>query len=222
MLMLEVGDNGTGIREPAKVFDPFYTTKGVGEGTGLGLSVCHGIVEEHGGRISAENWDKGGRFTVLLPVGDTDLEVAPQVGVTDEVEDVKHQQTILIVDDEAMILRLLRAYVSRMGLQSHVIGSGEEAVQFLQQHDVDLIISDVKMPGRIDGVQLYEWVRMERPELLRRFAFVTGDTIGVATERFFSENAVVFLQKPFRFSEFSEVINRLLATEVDRDETRMV
>ncbi|HWN11682.1 MAG TPA: HAMP domain-containing sensor histidine kinase [Pyrinomonadaceae bacterium] len=65
---LEFSDNGTGLREPERVFDPFYTTKAVGQGTGLGLSVCYGIVEEHHGSIRAENWEQGARFTILLPV----------------------------------------------------------------------------------------------------------------------------------------------------------
>jgi signal transduction histidine kinase len=75
---LEVRDDGTGIREPERVFDPFYTTKGVGKGTGLGLSVCYGIVREHGGEVRADNWDHGARFVVRLPQGEqpVDLDAA--------------------------------------------------------------------------------------------------------------------------------------------------
>lgn len=72
-VLLEFSDNGTGLREPERVFDPFYTTKSVGQGTGLGLSVCYGIVEEHHGSIRAENWEHGARFTILLPLNPPNL-----------------------------------------------------------------------------------------------------------------------------------------------------
>ncbi|HXG66369.1 MAG TPA: ATP-binding protein [Blastocatellia bacterium] len=71
-LTIEVLDNGTGISEPARVFDPFYTTKEVGQGTGLGLSISYGIIEEHHGTIRAENWAEGARFTIILPAAPAD------------------------------------------------------------------------------------------------------------------------------------------------------
>jgi signal transduction histidine kinase len=79
MVRVEFADNGSGIKEPARVFDPFYTTRPVGQGTGLGLSMCYGIMQEHGGKISCYNRDEGGAcFVVELPAVQAKAEAKAQ------------------------------------------------------------------------------------------------------------------------------------------------
>ena len=101
---LEFLDNGTGLREPERVFDPFYTTKEVGQGTGLGLSVCYGIVEEHGGSITADNWEQGARFVIVLPIGPED--VPSDLRQEPDSTAVVSKKKALVIDDEQLLVEL--------------------------------------------------------------------------------------------------------------------
>jgi two-component system NtrC family sensor kinase len=206
---LEFIDNGVGIRDPERVFDPFYTTKEVGQGTGLGLSVCYGIVQEHRGEIIAENWEEGARFVITLPVGDIKSMMKSHERGLDKFELTK-RYSALVVDDEDPFIRLQKSYLGTMGVEVHSAYSGEEAVCFLEQNTVDLIVADVRMPGNIDGFQLYEWVRSNRPSLAERFIFLSGDIISLTTAQLFEKVSVPRIQKPFRFEEYAQAIQSLL------------
>jgi two-component system NtrC family sensor kinase len=83
-------------------------------------------------------------------------------------------------------------------------------VRFLEANEVDIIVSDVRMPGAIDGVHLYHWVRKHRPELANRFLFVSGDLIGMNTGQFFVDSSAPRIQKPFKFENYSRAIRRVL------------
>lgn len=205
----EVLDNGTGIAEPERVFDPFYTTKQVGHGTGLGLSVCYGIVEEHKGEIRAGNWEAGARFVVTLPAGNpADLRPAERpADIIASNGDFK----ALIVDDEESLVDLQISFLNAMGMEGIGVCTGEEAINFLQKNRVDVIISDVRMPGSIDGIRLYHWVKLNRPELQNKFLFVSGDLIGMNTGRFLIDTAAPRIQKPFQFDSYSRAVRQVLA-----------
>lgn len=210
-VVLEVADNGTGIREPDRVFDPFYTTKDVGKGTGLGLSVCYGIVKEHGGEIRAENWAEGARFIVTLPVGDIlNSETAKDSTGAVRAPEIESKKRALIVDDEKSIVELQIAFLAKMGIQAKGIESGEEAVKFLQDHSVDLVVSDVRMPGTMDGVQFYEWICSHRPKLKRRFLFISGDIVALSKGTLTNLSEVPNIQKPFQFDAYSRLIHQLM------------
>jgi C4-dicarboxylate-specific signal transduction histidine kinase/CheY-like chemotaxis protein len=210
-VILEVWDNGTGILEPDQVFDPFYTTKDVGKGTGLGLSVCYGIVKEHGGEIRAENWQGGARFIVTLPVGDIQNGSSHKRERSDtQPSKVKLELNALIVDDEEPIVDLQIAFLSSMGIHAVGIKSGEEAMKFLQTHSVDLVISDIRMPGPLDGVQLYEWICDHCPKLKERFLFISGDIVALDKETLARRSNVPSIQKPFQFENYSRLIHKLL------------
>lgn len=206
---LEFLDNGTGIQEPERVFDPFYTTKAVGQGTGLGLSVCYGIIEEHNGEIHAGNWERGARFIVMLPVGDTASLQDPLTQPLSRGGPDRCCQA-LVIDDEQSLLELQISFLRAMGLDGVGLRSGEEAVSFLQNNPVDIIISDIRMPGAVDGVELYQWVRENRPELSKRFLFVSGDLVGMNTGPFFSESTAPRIQKPFKFESYSRIVRQIL------------
>ncbi len=212
-VVLEFLDSGTGLREIDRLFEPFYTTKEAGKGTGLGLSVCYGIVQEHHGEIRAANWENGAHFTVILPIGDPKALMAVQQS-TDKPESaieagIKPQA--LVVDDEEMLLRLQLTYLMKMGIQGVSASTGEEAVKYLQQHAVDLIISDLRMPGAIDGIQLLDWVRAHRPELQKRFLLVSGALMQAEGDGN-SEDSVPRIQKPFTFDNYSRSVRQLLQT----------
>ena len=208
-VVLSVSDDGTGMKEPSRVFEPFYTTKEVGKGTGLGLSVCYGIVHEHGGTITGENRPEGGaRFVVTLPraAAAADEKAAPAA----EPPVSRLPRRALVVDDEKPLLSLQISYLGSLGVSAEGVASGEEAVRYLESNSVDLVVSDVRMPGRIDGVALYDWVGAHRPELKSRFLLVSGDIVGVDERDLMRHRGVPCLQKPFRFGEYSRAVRQVL------------
>jgi signal transduction histidine kinase/CheY-like chemotaxis protein len=206
---LEFSDNGTGLCEPERVFDPFYTTKEVGQGTGLGLSVCYGIVEEHSGSITAENWEHGARFTILLPTGQaTALKQAAEQ--KEEMKQPPKKYRALVVDDEVPLVDMQTSFLAEIGVEAAGAYSGAEAILYLQSHQVDLVISDVRMPGAVDGIKLYEWVGRNRPNLLKQFLFVSGDMIGMNSGEFFLKSTASRIQKPFIWDDYSSLVQQML------------
>jgi signal transduction histidine kinase len=209
VVCFEVQDNGTGIAEPDRIFDPFYTTKDVGQGTGLGLSVCYGLVQEHHGEIQAENWEHGARFIVTLPIGKA--QETPQLPVKPEARELpKSDYQVLIVDDETLLIDLQTSVLASMNIYSKGVTSGEEAIRFLQDQSVNLIISDIRMPGLVDGIQLYDWVAKNRVELRKRFIFVTGDSVKLDSGELLDDLSVPHIKKPFTIEEYSSIVQRLL------------
>jgi signal transduction histidine kinase len=205
----EIQDNGTGIAEPNRIFDPFYTTKEVGQGTGLGLSVCYGLVQEHHGEIQVENWEHGARFIVTLPAGKPE-EILQPAAKPEARELPKGSNQVLIVDDEKMLVDLQTSFLASMNIQSTGVNSGEEAIRFLQNNSVSLIISDIRMPGIVDGIQLYDWVVKNRAELRKRFLFVTGDSVKLIAGELIDDLSVPHIGKPFSLDEYSQVVQQLL------------
>jgi two-component system NtrC family sensor kinase len=202
---LTVGDSGPGLSPDARhrLFEPFFTTKPVGQGSGLGLSICRGIVESHGGRIEVGDPPEGAEFTVALPV-----DVAPSATPPAEVEaTVSSPRRVLVVDDEPDVASVL---VELLEADGHVVESaagGREALARIETTAYDAVLSDVKMPG-LDGAGLYREVARRRPELARRFMFVTGDTLDAGTARFLEETGCPSFAKPFG----PDVTRRALAT----------
>ncbi|HWP44120.1 MAG TPA: hybrid sensor histidine kinase/response regulator [Blastocatellia bacterium] len=208
-VLFEFRDNGTGIADPGRVFDPFYTTKEVGKGTGLGLSVCYGLVQEHHGEIRAENWEQGARFTVILPVGKQADVKEPEASPQEKAPPRKNYHA-LIVDDECMIVKLQASFLTSLGIESTGVSSGEEAIEFLRNNSANLVISDIRMPGDVDGIQLYDWIAKNRTELQNRFIFVTGDSVGINTSDVFKGVSVPRIEKPFKLQEYSRVVQQIL------------
>jgi two-component system cell cycle sensor histidine kinase/response regulator CckA len=210
-IAVEVEDQGQGIdpEKLPKIFEPFYTTKKTGEGTGLGLSTAYGIVKQTGGFIFAESTvGKGTRFTLYFPAHakpaapDPAALAAPQrphVSMGDGV--------ILLVEDEAPV----RAFASRaLRMRGYTVleaENGEQALQTLENRAlaIDVFVTDVIMPG-LDGPS---WVRQalrDRPET--RVVFVSG-----YAEESLAENQArvpnsVFLPKPFSLSQLTSVVQR--------------
>ena len=131
------------------VFDPFYTTKGVGKGTGLGLSICYGIVKEHGGEISAQNHSSGGALLqVRLPVAVGEKPVTERDRIVARRES-RLEGSVLLVDDEEAVLDFEREVLSAAGLKVVTVTSGAEAVDYLKKEDFDVLLLDSKIPGKL-------------------------------------------------------------------------
>ena len=209
-----ITDDGPGIAPEnlSRVFDPFFTTKDVGEGTGLGLSLCYGIIQEHGGRISASSrLGEGTTFTLELPVHiePPALEQAPPAH-TETVD--PGPKRILAVDDEESILRLLSFTLGKEGHTVETARSGISAIQKIQSQRFDAIICDLKMPG-IDGFGVYDYLRRNRPELTNHLIIVTGDTVSPETKLFIESTGVNCIEKPFYPETLSQAVQEVMQTD---------
>jgi len=184
----------------------------VGKGTGMGLSVCYGVVQEHHGEIQAKNWERGARVIITLPIGEPAMLEKSHESIPQPlpISAPALRLRALVVDDEEMLLRLQISYLKKMGLEVEGVATGEEGLRYLQDHDADIIISDVRMPGPVDGVQLYQWVRENKPELVRRFLFASGDLVGLNLDEFFLNTGAMCLQKPFKLDDYARAIHQVL------------
>jgi two-component system NtrC family sensor kinase len=208
---LAIADTGPGIPAEirAKIFEPFFTTKPSGEGTGLGLSLCRGIVEEHGGTIGVESDPgRGTTFLIRLPVVPRPtVEAAPDIAEAPLV--AVGPKTILIVDDEAEIAAILVEALESDGYHTETAENGVDALRRLEERAYDLVLSDTKMPV-MDGIELYRELERRFPKLQRRIIFVTGDVLDAEKQRFLESTGVPILTKPFDLSEVLRVVRRRL------------
>jgi len=210
---IEFIDDGCGIPPDVMdhLFEPFFTTKDVGEGTGLGLSISYGIVQEHQGRIWAENSvdaeAPGARVYIELPVMVTE-STQPMAEAVQE-EPATRMKRVLIVDDEEAIVSLVTRLLKRKGFAVDAATSGEGALRRLQEFKYDLIISDIKMPG-MGGRLFYERVAESHPTLANRIIFSTGDVGNPETRAFLEERRNYTLNKPFNLKQIEDVVERAL------------
>ena len=221
-LIVQVTDTGHGIKPEIlnRIFNPFFTTKPVDRGSGLGLSVCMSIVKSHGGDITAESLPEGGaRFTVTLPrATEEQLKVAANAKESDtslmRISDAFRSQSrlrILIADDEDFITAMVQAALRRsLPCLVERVDSGMRAVTRLQQADFDLVISDVRMPG-MDGFELFEWILKNQPHLTGKFLFITGDAGSSSLNEKLESMSAPVLRKPFEIDTLLHQCRELLA-----------
>jgi PAS domain S-box-containing protein len=190
---IEVADNGPGIPAGilARIFEPFFTTKPQGVGTGIGLSVCQGIVGAHRGEITALSPPGGGTvFAISLPAAAAVSRPPPAPREPDAV-----RGRILVVEDEVEIAQMVAEVLGRDGHRIVTAGSGREALARLDGGSFDLILSDLRMPD-LDGPGLYRKLSVDAPALARRIVFFTGDVLAPDTVKFLDEAGLPVLEKP--------------------------
>lgn len=206
----EFHDSGPGMVDPKHVFDPFYTTKGVGKGTGLGLSICYGIVKEHGGEITAGNHPSGGALLqVRLPaaVGEKPLSERDRIVARRET---RLEGRVLLVDDEEAVLDLEREVLATAGLSVVTVTSGAAAVERLQAEEFDAVFLDSKIPGEYSSEDVYRWITKSRSELLVRTVLVLSNISDPSVRIFVDATKVLCLVKPFEVSDMLAVARRVL------------
>ncbi|MDQ2694550.1 MAG: PAS-domain containing protein [Pseudomonadota bacterium] len=206
-LCIRVADTGPGIPGDIlpRIFEPFFTTKPMGEGTGLGLSVSHGIVQSHGGTLTAAQPEGGGSaFDIALPIA------SPAVATEATPAAVPGpSRRILIVDDAADVADTLGEILAAAGHRIDTAGNGRSALDRLAADRYDLILCDLRMPD-LDGPGLYARLRDLHPELVRRLIFITGDTLSDSARRFLQRARRPVLEKPFIPDEVRRLVNRTL------------
>jgi PAS domain S-box-containing protein len=210
-VMVSVRDTGLGIDEKIRdrIFDPFFTTKGTGVNTGLGLASAYGIISNHGGIITCSSaMGKGSTFTFYLPAvaRAPQKEHHPRTGIQTGTE------TILLVDDEDMILSVGKDLLQSLGYRVIVARGGMEAIRLYRTHapEIDLVILDMIMPG-MGGRETFEGIREIDPEA--RVLLASGYDMHGQALHLMERGCSGFIQKPFSMQDLSRKIREVLTGE---------
>jgi two-component system NtrC family sensor kinase len=221
---LSVSDTGHGISADKlnRIFDPFYTTKPVDRGTGLGLSVCLGIVRQHHGEISVKSAPgEGTVFRTLLPLAKAEEQQDPGLAFAHARRPERTsplvptsdlpRMNVLVIDDEEYITSLVQEVLrSRLGWRAERVHDGRQAIQRLESAQFDLVITDLRMPG-VDGFAILGWIKEFRPTLLPRVLVITGDSGGATLDQQLLDLGVPAIRKPFTPDDLIEQCQITLA-----------
>ena len=205
-------DTGPGIAPEIQphIFEPFFTTKKEGKGTGLGLSICFGIMQEHGGGIRVDSRPgHGATFILDFPI------LAPQAIETQPApaEATPGPRTglrILVVDDEQAVSGFMVELLTARGHRVNTAEDVPEALRKIARDELDLIISDMKMPNGT-GRDVYRAATEKSPDLARRLIFITGNGTSEETLRFVQETGVPILEKPCTVGDIDRAIASVMS-----------
>lgn len=205
-VVISVSDTGCGMTAEVlpHVFEPFFSTKA--QGRGLGLAAAYGIVKNHGGYIAAESIvGKGSCVTVILPATARELVMTPDAPQTD----VDGSETILVVDDEAVILAVNRYILETHGYRVLTARDGAEAFRVASEFtgDIHLVVLDMAMPV-MDGTEAFALLKKVRPKA--RVIISSGYDLNDSAKSLLEAGADAFLQKPFRLIELTNEVRRVL------------
>ncbi|MBW2644758.1 MAG: response regulator, partial [Deltaproteobacteria bacterium] len=206
-------DTGTGM-EKAKlghIFEPFYTTKGLGEGTGLGLSTVYGIVQQHDGFICvSSNPGKGTTFDVYLPVASKESEGEKRDSISPQ-EARGNGERVLLVEDDRRVRKFVTRVLRENGYIPFPVSSGTEALSIFEKEEggFDLVLSDVVLPD-MRGPELVEELQARKSDL--RVVLASGYTGHKAQKASIEEKGYTFLQKPYKIDDLFEAMRDVLDT----------
>jgi CheY-like chemotaxis protein/anti-sigma regulatory factor (Ser/Thr protein kinase) len=198
---VSVEDTGSGIAPDVlgKIFDPFFTTKPIGKGTGLGLSQVHGFAHQAGGTVEIESeLDKGTKVTVLLPRGS-----AHPKAIVQNVADAGGSGTVLLVEDNPEVASVSCSLLEQLGYTVRRVSDAETALREVERDGIDLIFSDIIMPGKLDGLGLARRLKEIRPDL--PILLTTGYSDAASNVR----GNFPILRKPYEIHELSRAIAKL-------------
>jgi CheY-like chemotaxis protein len=207
-VLLAVGDTGIGMDEKTKerIFEPFFTTKEMGRGTGLGLASTYGIIKGHGGFIDVESQPgQGTTFFIYLPA--STKKVPKSHRGSEKV--LKGQETVLLIDDEDMVLEIGRALLETMGYRVITAKDGEEALSLYERQgsEIDLVLLDVVMPG-LGGGEVFDRLKIINPEM--KCLLLSGYSIDGEASEIMKRGCDGFIQKPFKLKDLSKSIREIL------------
>jgi signal transduction histidine kinase len=205
-LVASVSDTGVGIPEHLRtqIYEPFFTTKEAGSGTGMGLATSYGIVKRHGGLLEVESEEgHGSTFHLYLPLMADSVSVARPAQTPTELP--RGSGTVLVADDEPAVCRALAGMLQVLGYEVRVVHDGRQAVDYYRQHgaETDLVILDVKMPV-MDGVKCFSALRELDPQV--RVLVSSGHAAGGLAEQLVGDGARGCLRKPYSLSQLAEAV----------------
>jgi PAS domain S-box-containing protein len=207
-IAIRIRDTGIGMEEETRLhaFEPFYTTKEVGRGTGLGLATVYGIVQQCQGEINIESSPrKGTQVNILLPV----TTAAPAISEDSGDEMKKGQGNILLVEDEVELRNVNAEFLTSLGYKVTCAGSGPEALQMVSSNiTINLVISDVVMP-KMSGREFAERLLQIRPNT--KLLYVSGYADDVVLHSGLDMQGMIFLQKPYSLRQLAGKVQSLLS-----------
>lgn len=200
-VVLAIEDTGPGIAPEhlSRVFEPFFTTRDVGQGMGMGLAVVYSIVQQHHGEVWVESSQGvGTTFKVRLrrTDGPSEEERTPPVSIPRNL-------SVLLVEDDDLVRTMAQRALERLDCRVDAVSRGEEALARALAWDYALVITDLQMPG-LNGIELYERLRALKPSL--RWLILTGDTMGERSSAFLQRTGLPVLHKPFTHEQLIEGI----------------
>jgi CheY-like chemotaxis protein len=207
---VSVTDTGVGIDEETqqRIFEPFFTTKEMGRGTGLGLASAYGIIKNHGGIINVySRKGQGTTFNIYLPAA---AGLISQQNPEDrEIEIQKGHETVLLVDDEDMIIDVGEKMLKQMGYKVLLANSGKTAIEVYKRHEdkIDLVILDMIMPD-MGGGDAYDTLKGINPDIIVLLS--SGYSINGQATEILERGCDGFIQKPFNMSKLSQAIRKTL------------
>jgi PAS domain S-box-containing protein len=206
-VQLSISDNGSGIRPEIidSIFEPFFTTKGAGEGTGLGLSMVYGFVKQSRGHIKVySEIGEGTTFKLYLPRTLESLDVEPRK----PEPAVGGGELILVVEDDALVRNYVVSQVNGLGYRTLVAANAVEALAALESNDVDLLFTDVIMPGAMNGPDLVRRVKAEKPGI--KVLYTSGYTENAIVHNGRLDPGVLLLPKPYRRADLARMLRAAL------------
>ena len=207
---IRIRDTGEGMSSEtvARVFEPFFTTKS--EGTGLGLSTVYGIIKQNNGLVQVQSeLGQGTTFDVFLPLIHNDFAPPPQPPKANPDSAKENQTTILLVEDDVLLQRVLSRQLKANGYAVLETTSPGDALLLCEHYKetIDLVISDVVMP-HINGAELVKRVKLMRPDV--RVLYISGYTANIIEPYGVQVDNVEFLQKPFKVDQLLQHVERAL------------
>ena len=207
-VMLTVTDSGMGMdrKTMERIFDPFFTTKEMGRGTGLGLASAYGIVKSHSGYIDVESKKgQGTTFSVFLPASKKEIQKV----VMSAKEVVEGTGTVLLVDDEEMILEVGRDLLETMGYRVLLSGGGQEAMEIYKRNrgEIDIVVLDMVMPN-MGGGEVYDRIKEIDPNA--KVLLSSGYSIEGEASEILERGCNGFIQKPFNMKELCGKIREII------------
>jgi two-component system, cell cycle sensor histidine kinase and response regulator CckA len=211
---LTVTDTGTGIapENVGRIFEPFFTTKPLGRGTGLGLATVYGIIKQHHGWIQVSSKvDNGTTFQLFLPASQE--RKVPLVPAPSEQRDISGTETILLVEDELPLLKLMHYILESYGYKVHDSSTGKAALEVWRQHqqNIDLLLTDLVLPDGMTGLDLAKTLHAEKPGL--KIIYTSGYDSQRLAEGLTPSSDACFLQKPFHSRKLAETVYDALAAK---------
>ncbi|MBW1717997.1 MAG: response regulator [Deltaproteobacteria bacterium] len=210
---ISVTDTGIGMNKATqkRIFDPFFTTKEIGKGTGLGLASVYGIIKNHKGFITVSSKEgKGSTFIIYLPASEKEIiEGTGTEAVARVVKDIKNSQTVLLIDDEHMIVEVGKEMLVVLGYEVLTAKSGEKGVEVYKQNKdrVHLVILDMVMPN-MGGTETYYRIKEINPDI--KFLLSSGYSVNKEASKIVKGNSSGFIQKPFTINQLSEKVTKIL------------
>ena len=212
-IVIDFRDNGPGVSADVRdrIFEPYFTTKPVGVGTGIGLSICRNVVEAHAGRMRLVEYSEGAHFRITLPLRAATISTAASAPVVGGAK-----LSVLVVDDEADVAASLAEMMESLGHSVIVCDTADRALEFAREEEFDVVFTDLRMPG-MNGIEFRKALDTILPGIKARTIIMTGDTVlGSQAMHAEADASSLVLEKPFTSADVKLMLSRVLATPSHR------